>query len=122
LEAVRAEILRLQDLLMSALNPALFIVPQRAAVNRSGILGVVPRRGTPDDLGSKRCLVVVIAAGLGHVGSAAMAAEHQARDRPQPVSRAERKAAAEAFVSQARPRWLSGGQRKAPEAMRRERT
>jgi cysteine desulfurase / selenocysteine lyase len=49
-EAIRAEILRLQDLLISALDPALFIVPQRAAVNRSGILGVVPRRGTPEDL------------------------------------------------------------------------
>ncbi|MBI2782175.1 MAG: hypothetical protein HYX55_10325 [Chloroflexi bacterium] len=25
-------------------------MPQRAAVNRSGILGVVPRRGTPEEL------------------------------------------------------------------------
>ena len=49
-EAIRAEILRLQDLLISALDPALFIAPQRAAVNRSGILSVVPRRGTPEDL------------------------------------------------------------------------
>jgi selenocysteine lyase/cysteine desulfurase len=49
-EAIRAEILRLQDLLISALDPALFIVPQRPTVNRSGILGVVPRRGTPEDL------------------------------------------------------------------------
>ena len=49
-EAIRAEILRLQDLLIDALDPGLFIVPRRAAVHRSGILGVVPRRGTPDDL------------------------------------------------------------------------
>ena len=46
----QAEILRLQDLLIDALDPALFIAPQRAAVNRSGILGVVPRRGTPEGL------------------------------------------------------------------------
>ena len=50
MEAIRAELLRLQDLLISALDPAQFIVPQRAAENRSGILGVVPRRGTPEDL------------------------------------------------------------------------
>ncbi|HET7181312.1 MAG TPA: aminotransferase class V-fold PLP-dependent enzyme [Candidatus Limnocylindrales bacterium] len=49
-EAIGAEILRLQDLLIDALDPALFIVPRRPAVNRSGILGVVPRRGTPEDL------------------------------------------------------------------------
>jgi selenocysteine lyase/cysteine desulfurase len=49
-EAIGAEILRLQDLLIDALDPALFIVPQRPAVNRSGILGVVPRRGAPEDL------------------------------------------------------------------------
>jgi selenocysteine lyase/cysteine desulfurase len=47
-EAIRAEILRLQDLLIDALDPALYLVPQRAAVNRSGILSVVPRRGTPE--------------------------------------------------------------------------
>lgn len=49
-EAIRAEILRLQDLLISALDPALFIAPRPAPVNRSGILGVVPRQGTPEDL------------------------------------------------------------------------
>jgi cysteine desulfurase / selenocysteine lyase len=49
-EAIRAEILRLQDVLIEALDPALFIAPQRAAENRSGILGVVPRRRTPEDL------------------------------------------------------------------------
>jgi selenocysteine lyase/cysteine desulfurase len=49
-EAIRAEILRLQDLLIGALDPALFIVPQRAEVNRSGILSVVPRRGTPENV------------------------------------------------------------------------
>jgi selenocysteine lyase/cysteine desulfurase len=48
-EAIRAEILRLQDLLIDALDPALFVVPQREAVNRSGILGIVPRRRTPED-------------------------------------------------------------------------
>jgi selenocysteine lyase/cysteine desulfurase len=48
--AIRAEILRLQDQLIEALDPALFIVPRRPAVNRSGILGIVPRRGTPEDL------------------------------------------------------------------------
>jgi len=49
-EAIQAEILRLQDLLINALDPALYIAPQPAAVNRSGILGIVPRRGTPEDL------------------------------------------------------------------------
>ena len=49
-EAIRAETLRLQDLLINALDPALFIAPQRAEVNRSGILGLVPQRRTPEDL------------------------------------------------------------------------
>jgi selenocysteine lyase/cysteine desulfurase len=48
--AIRAEILRLQDFLIDALDPALFIVPQPPAVNRSGILGVVPRQAAPEDL------------------------------------------------------------------------
>ena len=49
-DAIRGEILRLQDLLIDALDPALFLVPRRAEVNRSGILSVVPRRGSPEDL------------------------------------------------------------------------
>ena len=49
-QAIRAEILRLQDVLIDALDPALFIAPQRPTVNRSGILSVVPRRRTPEDL------------------------------------------------------------------------
>ena len=49
-EAIRAEILRLQDLLIGALDPALFLVQRRALPNRSGILSVVPRRRTPDEL------------------------------------------------------------------------
>jgi selenocysteine lyase/cysteine desulfurase len=49
-EAIRAELLRLQDLLIGALDPARFIVPRRAPPNRSGILSVVPRRSTPDAL------------------------------------------------------------------------
>lgn len=49
-EAIRAEILRLQDPLIDALDPALFIVPQRAMNNRSGILGIVPRQSAPEDL------------------------------------------------------------------------
>ena len=49
-EAIRAEILRLLDVLISTLDPAVFVVPQRAEVNRSGILSVVPRRSPPEDL------------------------------------------------------------------------
>ena len=49
-DAIRGEILRLQDLLIDALDPALFLVPRRAEVNRSAILSVVPRRGSPEDL------------------------------------------------------------------------
>lgn len=49
-EAIRAEILRLQDLLIDQLDPALFAAVRHPPDNRSGIVCVVSRRRQPEEL------------------------------------------------------------------------
>jgi cysteine desulfurase / selenocysteine lyase len=49
-EAIRDEILRLQDLLIDRLDPALFVPVRHPTGNRSGVLCVVSRRRRPDEL------------------------------------------------------------------------
>jgi selenocysteine lyase/cysteine desulfurase len=49
-DAIRDELLRLQDLLISRLDPALFVAVRHPPVNRSGLLCVVVRRRPPDEL------------------------------------------------------------------------
>jgi cysteine desulfurase/selenocysteine lyase len=49
-EAIRDEILRLQELLIDRLDPALFVPVRHPPGNRSGVLCVVSRRRRPEEL------------------------------------------------------------------------
>lgn len=49
-EAIRDEILRLQDMIIDGLDPALFFPVRHAPANRSGLLCVVSRRRPPEEM------------------------------------------------------------------------